>query len=86
MDMPPAQKIFDEQRMMITPRRTSNYRARDSLLDSSDYGSGLISPNTLRSNLPGQMMDLKLEPVSEEKGTGSMMSGSGSARTSDYKQ
>lgn len=65
VDMPPARKLLDHQKQLVTPRRTSFFRTRDSILDSSEFKTALISPHTLKSYLPGQAMTTKLELVEE---------------------
>ena len=77
VDLPPAQKLFEEQRNLVTPRRTSFFRARDSILDAPEFRSALVSPNTLKDNLPGQKVD-KLETVEEEDKASSMRSSTNS--------
>ena len=71
VNIPPAKKLFEEQKGFITPKKDVNYKRRDSFLDSS-FVSSLVSPDTLKCNLQGTNMVSttktgRLEPVDEEK-------------------
>uniref|UniRef100_A0A914LC50 Kinesin-like protein n=1 Tax=Meloidogyne incognita TaxID=6306 RepID=A0A914LC50_MELIC len=71
LNIPPAEKLFEEQKGFITPKKDVNYKRRDSFLDSS-FVSSLVSPDTLKCNLQSTNMVSstktgRLEPVDEEK-------------------
>uniref|UniRef100_A0A914GYD2 Kinesin motor domain-containing protein n=1 Tax=Globodera rostochiensis TaxID=31243 RepID=A0A914GYD2_GLORO len=72
VELPPSQELVRSQLQLCTPRRASFYRARDSILDSSDFFNTLVSPNTLKQNL--QMTNLdevdKLETIGENSERG----------------
>jgi hypothetical protein len=82
VDMPPTQQIFDEQCLMVTPRRTSCFRARDSILDSAEFNAGMLSPDTLHSRLQSNQ-ESQLDSVDEEEERAKK--GSFSNSTTDYK-
>ncbi|KAL3119651.1 hypothetical protein niasHT_006737 [Heterodera trifolii] len=67
VELPPAQELIQSQQQLCTPRRTSFYRTRDSILDSSDFLTSLLSPNTLKENMNSTKMDEagKLETIGE---------------------
>ncbi|CAK5080328.1 unnamed protein product [Meloidogyne enterolobii] len=71
INLPEAEKLFEEQKGFITPKKNVNYKRRDSFLDSS-FVSSLVSPDTLKCNLQATTMVSttktgRLEPVDEEK-------------------
>lgn len=82
--MPSAAELFREQRELVTPRRTSYFQGgRDSILDSSEFGAALVSPATLKSNLPSQKMDAQAESTIEEEKTTASLEGGASMQSSN---
>lgn len=56
VDLPPPAELLQQQEQLATPRRSSFYKARDSLLDS-DFRRMLLSPNALKTVIANKHLD-----------------------------
>lgn len=64
IDLPPAPELLRQQELSNTPRRSSIFNTRDSILDS-DFRRLILSPTSLKT----QMNTKHLETVDEKHGS-----------------
>lgn len=64
VDLPPVNELIYQQELSNTPRRSSLFKARDSIIDS-DFRRFILSPTTLKTKMNAK----HLETVEEKNGS-----------------